>query len=64
MLNPLAQIIQDLRYVMISPQTTTITEVYGGNSLIRIVPVAITIILLVCGSLYFKKNSKNFAEEI
>lgn len=64
MLNPLAQIIQDLRYIMISPNTTTITEVYGGNSLIRIIPVAITLTLLVLGGWYFKKNSKNFAEEI
>jgi ABC-2 type transport system permease protein len=64
MLNPLAQTIQDMRYLMISPDTTTITDVYNGNPYIRLVPITITIVMLIVFGLYFKKRSKYFAEEI
>lgn len=63
MLSPLAQIIQDLRYVLVSDQTKTIVTVYG-NQWIRIVPVTICILLFGTGALYFKRRSKYFAEEI
>lgn len=63
-LNPLAQIIQDLRYVLVTDETTTITTVYGGNSLVRIIPVSIVAIITLSSCLYFKSRSKYFAEEI
>ena len=63
MLSPLAQSIQDLRYVLVSDQTKTIATVYG-NQWIRLVPIAITIVLFITGALYFKHRSKYFAEEI
>ncbi len=63
-LSPLAQSIQDLRYELISRNTPTITSVYGGNSLVRLVPIVITVgMLVVCGT-YFKRRSQYFAEEI
>lgn len=63
-LNPLAQATQDLRYVMISPETSTVSSVYGGNHYVRLIPILLSIVILVVFGLYFKKHSKYFAEEI
>ena len=63
-LNPLAQIVQDLRYVLVSEKTTTITQVYDGNSAMRLVPISVVVISAIIFSLYFRSKSKSFAEEI
>jgi ABC-2 type transport system permease protein len=63
MLNPMAQIIQDMRYLLITPKTQTITDIYGSR-LVRLVPVGITALLVVVTAVYFKKRSKSFAEEV
>ncbi len=62
-LSPLAQTIQDLRYLLVSPNTPTIDDVYG-NEWVRIIPITITIIIAVLAALYFRRRSKYFAEEI
>jgi ABC-2 type transport system permease protein len=64
MLNPLAQIIQDSRYVLVSKETETIRSLYGPVSYAWVIPIAITIILAISASVYFRKRSKYFAEEI
>lgn len=63
MLNPMAQIIQDARYVLITPETLTFEQIYG-NGWYRGVPVALTIIIFITAAWYFKKQSPTFAEEI
>ena len=63
MLNPVAQIIQDIRHNLIAPVTTPTTWGMGGI-LYSLVPIIITIIILIIGALYFNKNSKKFAEMI
>lgn len=63
MLNPIAQIIQDVRYVLITPQTQTIAQVYGSRT-IRLVPFATALILVVVSAWYFRSRSKYFAEEV
>lgn len=62
MLNPLAQTIQDVRHNLISPETVPTTWSVHDNILIALIPVAITIIIFIIGVLYFRKNSKKFAE--
>ena len=65
LINPIAQVIQDVRYLLITPETITTWSYVGeGNFLIKFIPVIITITLLVWGSWYFRKKSKRFAEEI
>jgi len=64
MLNPVAQVIQDLRYILVSDKTITITEVYDGNQIIRMVPIAIVIAVSIYCVMYFKSKAKSFAEEI
>jgi ABC-2 type transport system permease protein len=63
-LNPMAQIIQDARHILVSPESITITDVYGGNEYARLVPVFIVFLVFGTSAYYFKKKSKNFAEEI
>ena len=63
MLNPIAQIIQDIRHNLIAPATTPTTWGMGGL-LYSLVPIIITVIILIIGALYFNKNSKKFAEMI
>jgi ABC-2 type transport system permease protein len=62
-LNPVAQIIQDSRYVAITHETVTLTSLYGTRA-IRVVPIAITLFIIIAAAVYFKKSSKNFAENV
>jgi ABC-2 type transport system permease protein len=63
-LNPMAQIIQDARYVLITNQTDTINQVYGGDKWIWAIPLGITLLLVVLAAVYFRSRSKYFAEEV
>ena len=62
MLNPVAQTIQDVRHNLIAPDTVPTTWSIEGNLLISLIPIIITIIVLIIGVWYFRKNSKKFAE--
>jgi ABC-2 type transport system permease protein len=62
MLNPMAQIIQDARWALVSHQTIT------GWQILRlryaIIPLLLILIFVVIAVPYFKKQSKFFAENI
>jgi len=61
-LNPIAQIVQDSRNVLISP--TTLTPWHVIQSPLALVPYAIPVIVLALGYLYFGHAAAEFAEEI
>ncbi|MEI7918240.1 MAG: ABC transporter permease [Candidatus Saccharibacteria bacterium] len=63
MMNPIAQAIQDARYSLITHQTITVSSLFN-NEWYVLIPLGIAILLLVIGALYFKKNSKYFAENV
>lgn len=63
-LNPMAQIIQDARHALVTNQTDTIYQVYGGDKWVWLIPVGVTVITAVGASAYFKRQSKYFAEEV
>lgn len=63
LLNPMAQAIQDARYSVVTHQTITNTTVFH-ESYIRAVPILICLVLLIGGVLYFKREAKDFAENI
>ncbi len=63
MLNPIAQVIQDIRFSLITPETITGWGIIE-NIFLKFIPILITIIILAVGILVFKKKSKYFAEEI
>lgn len=63
-LNPMAQIIQDSRHVLVTKETDTIYTLWGGNVWIWAIPIGTTIVISVLAALYFRKRSKYFAEEV
>ena len=63
MLNPLAQIIQDVRYVLITPETQTIAQIFGTRQA-RLIPLFMGVVLVIFAAWYFRSRSKYFAEEV
>ncbi len=63
-LSPIAQIIQDSRYVLVTKDTQTIHSLYGGDNWVWAIPIGITLITAVLAATYFRKQSKYFAEEV
>ena len=61
MLNPLAQIVQDARAVLIFDGTTTVYDLF---STFWVVPFVLVAIAVVVAALYFKKESVTFAENV
>jgi ABC-2 type transport system permease protein len=63
LVNPMAQAIQDARYSLVTHTTITGSKVFDGGWLM-LVPYVITVVTLLVGILYFKSQSKFFAENI
>jgi len=63
LLNPIAQVIQDVRYNLITTETVT-TWNFLESPVAMAVPIVIAGAMLVVGAIYFRKQSKFFAEEI
>lgn len=62
-LNPLAQAMQGARNVFVTPETITIGNVWH-NQFAFLLPVTIVFIFLIIGVLYFKREAKDFAENL
>lgn len=63
LLNPMAQAIQDARYVFVTKDTVTIANLYD-NLFYILIPLLFVLIVLVLGVMYFRNNSSNFAENL
>lgn len=63
LLNPLAQIIQDARHSLVTHQTVT-TNGMIDNPFIVAIPYAIVAVSIIVAAIYFRKNSKYFAEKV
>ncbi len=63
MLSPVAQVIQDARYVLVSDDTITGYQLLSGSWYVFI-PFILVIISIIFAAMFFKKNSKKFAENI
>jgi ABC-2 type transport system permease protein len=64
LLNPMAQIIQDSRYVLVTKDTQTIYQLYDGDKWIWAIPIGITMLVTIAAAAYFRSRSKYFAEEV
>ncbi len=62
-LNPMAQIIQDMRAQLVTAKTPTISDVYH-NDWMRFVIIFAVILIALGAAYYFRKRSRFFAEEI
>jgi ABC-2 type transport system permease protein len=63
MLNPVAQIVQDARWSLVTPQTMTVADVYGAGWA-RLVAVGVMLVLAMLGMWYFRTRSPMFAEQV
>lgn len=63
LMNPMAQIIQDARYVLVTPSTDTIGRLWG-NPLPWLIPIVLTAVVVVIAGAYFRSRSKFFAEDV
>lgn len=62
-INPMAQIMQDARHIMVTKNSGTLWNT-TDNLIIIFSPFLITFLICAIGGIYFKKKSKFFAEDI
>jgi ABC-2 type transport system permease protein len=62
-LNPVAQIIQDVRHVLVTPHTVIMSDIYS-SWLMWIVPIVIVCVTALASALYFRSRSRYFAEGV
>jgi len=63
MINPMAQAVQGARNVFVTPETMTIGNVFH-SPFAFLIPLGITLLMLIIGVLYFRKEAPNFAENL
>ena len=63
MLNPIAQVIQDVRSLLVTDATLTSWEILP-HFLLNFIPLFLVGLVFIAGMLVFKRKSKYFAEEI
>ena len=61
MMNPIAQILQDMRHYIIDPVNPRGWDLFD-NKLIACIPYCIPIVIFIIGVIVFNRNSKRFAE--
>lgn len=63
LLNPMAQAIQDARYLLVTDQTLTMAKVYGSSNA-RLISLATVLVIFIIGFVYFKSQAAHFAENL
>lgn len=63
LLNPMAQAIQDGRYNVVTPHAVTTWGLINDTK-ISLVPILLVAVIALLGVLYFKKQSRHFAENL
>lgn len=63
MLNPITQVIQDVRSLLVTDATLTSWEILP-HFLLNFIPLLLVSLVFIAGMLVFKRKSKYFAEEI
>ncbi len=61
--NPIAQIIQDSRHILLHPKNITLGSVFGSTTAYAI-PLSIVAVTTILAVTYFRKRSPYFAEEV
>ncbi len=62
LINPIAQVIQDIRYNLITDAAITTWEVVPWP--LCLMPILIVVLVLLLAALFFRNRSKRFAEEV
>lgn len=62
LLNPVAQVIQDIRHNLIAPETTPTVWTLYESPVFKLVPIVLCILIFLFGVFIFKKHENEFAE--
>ncbi|MBV8301278.1 MAG: ABC transporter permease [Candidatus Dormibacteraeota bacterium] len=63
LLNPMAQIIQDTRWLAVTDQAQTISHAYN-TAAIQLAPIGLTLAFAITAALYFRRRAPFFAEDV
>lgn len=63
LLNPLAQIVQDARFILVSKQTVTLQSL-SHNPVLLALPLLMIALVILAASFYFRSNARYFAEDV
>ncbi len=63
LINPVAFVLQETRFALITPETATVSSVYG-STLAILIPVGVAAATFAVGVSYFRSQSKSFAENV
>jgi ABC-2 type transport system permease protein len=63
LLNPVAQAIQDVRYLVVTPESQTLSSI-SHHWWVTAIPFAIVGVALVSAIIFFKKRAPSFAEDV
>jgi len=61
--NPMAQLIQDSRYMLVTSKTETVYSIFGGWWA-YIIPMLVMIVVGIMAAIYFKRRAPDFAENV
>jgi ABC-2 type transport system permease protein len=64
LLNPVSQAVQDARHFLITKDNPTLLTMTHNNVLMYLIPIALTIIVFLIGTWFFRKRSPYFAENV
>lgn len=64
LLNPVAQIIQDARWALVTKDTATVWKMFDVQSVYPYIPFACILVIVTLSVVYFRQRSPYFAEEI
>ena len=63
LVNPVAYVMQEARYALVTPETMTVSSVYGSSFAV-LIPITVAAITFIIGVSYFRSQQKYFAENI
>lgn len=62
-INPVAQLMQDMRYALVTPKSETLGSTFG-TPIAYIIPITVVVVASVLAGLYFRSRAPHFAEEV
>lgn len=62
-INPVAQLMQDMRYAIVTPKTETLGSTFGAP-IAYLIPMTVVVVVSVLAGLYFRSRAPHFAEEV
>ena len=62
-INPVAQLMQDMRYALVTPKSETLGSTFG-TPIAYLIPIMVVVVASVLAGLYFRSRAPHFAEEV